>query len=348
MWRLVAGLACGLVLDASQAPRAEEVPSLNPDGISHYSRWSPDGSRIAFSSTRHGNWELYVVGTDGTDLVRLTRNTTDDVFPTWSPDGERIAFSSTATGFSPNLPSQSAIFVIDADGKNRRRLTNTEVGLDNPVPYYNDTVPIWSPDGTKIAFLSDRRNGYREVFLMNPDGTGITRVTFNKAHHWNPGWTPDAKRIVFDARLDGLPTANNNPVAGMYSVNASGPSYSYGLDPHPVLNDTESGLEFDSSISADGRWIAFLNGQVDPTRRTGRRGLTFAELRYVDGKPEVIEETMRQVDDEEQYWPDWSPDGTRITFTSTRDGHPEVYVSNIDGTGLQRLTFSRPQGSQPQ
>lgn len=325
---------------------AEETPPLNPEGISEYSRWSPDGTKIAFVSSRDGNWEIYVIDADGSNLTRLTKNLEHDAFPTWSPDSKKIAFSSTATGFSRNFPSLSAIFVMDANGENRKRLTNTEVGADSPVPYYNDTVPIWSPDGQKIGFLSDRRNGFREIFLMNPNGTDITRVTFQNLHHWNIGWTHDSKRILFDARMDGFVTPASNPIAGIFSVNASGPKWFWGEDTTPVINEMESGLEFDSNVSLDGKKILFLNGQKDPEKRTGLRGMSFAELDYVDGKPKVIKETIIQRDAENQYSPFWSPDGTKVTFTSTRDGHPEIYVADEDGSNVKRLTFSRPETSE--
>lgn len=340
-------LIFGLILAVTLEPVfAEEMPPFNPEGISDYSRWSPDGTRIAFVSNRHGNWEIYVVNVDGSNLKRLTHNTTDDAFPSWSPSSETIVFSSTATGFSKNLPGLSAIFVMDTNGENRKRLTNTEVGLDNPVSYYNDSTPIWSPDGEKIAFLSDRRNGYREIFLMNPNGTDITRVTYHNMHHWNIAWTPDGKRIIFDGRMDGFPYGAGNPLAGMFSVNASGPKWFWGEDTEPVINDTESGLEFDSAFTPDGKKIIFLNGQKDPAKRTGLRGLTFAELEYVDGKPKVIKETMVQKDKENQYSPHWSPDGTKFTFTSTRDGHSEIYTADEDGNNVKRLTFSRPENSE--
>ena len=296
-------------------------------------------------------WRLYPIGmvilrsmwSERMALVlrRLTSNTQDDVFPSWNPDGKSLAFSSTATGYNYHFPSQSAIFVIDVDGENRRRLTNTAVGYYEPTTFFNDTQPVWSPTGEKIAFLSDRFNGYREVFLINPDGTDPVQITFHNAHHWNPNWTHDGKRIVFDGRLDGFRSPSSHPVNGIYSIIASGPRYQLGNDIHPIINDTNSGIEYDSAFSPDGKAMLFLNAQIDPELRTGLRGLTFAELIEVNGRPVVNTTKMTQKSEQDQFSPHWSANGALITFTSTRGGHQEVYVMNADGSDERRLTYSR-------
>lgn len=203
--------------------------AINPRGISEFPRWSPDGSQIAFQSNRDGNFEIYVVKADGSELARLTDNYYSDQFPSWSADGNRIAFSSTATGATHSVPGLSAIFLIDKDGKNRKRITNMGAGNDRPTPHYHDMYPTWSPNGEKIAFLSDRSEGWREIYMMNPDGTELTQITFHESHHWNLLWTPDSKRIIFDFREDGFPFAANNPLWGIYSIDVGGDWYNWGM-----------------------------------------------------------------------------------------------------------------------
>lgn len=314
---------------------------LNPEGISQRSRWSPDGQRLAFMSNRDGNDEIYVVRADGTGTTRLTRNGYDDVYPEWSPDGKKIVFSSSALGGTWATPNPSAIFVMDANGENRTRITNTAVGHDRPVPYFFDSQPVWEPNGDRIAFLSDRAGGFREIFVVRPDGSGVTQVTFHRIHHWNIRWTPDGTRIVFDGRLDGFPSPGGNPAWGMHTVRMTGSIHTWGDDVRPLRNDTESSLEYDSAVSPDGRRIVFLKPEVDPSRRTGRRGLVFADLDDSAGFPSVVEGTFEIPSTEDQYSPDWSPDGSRLTFTSVREGHAEIYVMDVHSDRATRLTHSR-------
>lgn len=84
---------------------------------------------VAFTSTRDGNAEVYVVRADGADVRDLTRNLAQDGQPAWSPDGRSIAFVSTRDG-------NAGIYVMDADGGAQRRLTRSGA---------NDTAPVWSP-----------------------------------------------------------------------------------------------------------------------------------------------------------------------------------------------------------
>lgn len=67
----------------------------------------------------------------------------------------------------------------------------------------------------------------------------------------------------------------------------------------------------------------------------------FAELRYENGKIEIDKQTLQARSREDEYWADWSPDGTKIAFTSTREGHAEIYIMNADGSDVKRLTSSR-------
>ena len=122
---------------------------------------SPDGSKVAFASDRTGDWEIYVVGVDGTGLARVTFDRANDARPVWSPDGSKIAFES-------NRDDNWEIYVANADGTNPTRLT------DDPGA---DRNPVWSPDGSQIAFDSDR-DGNTDVYTVNAeDGSELTRIT---------------------------------------------------------------------------------------------------------------------------------------------------------------------------
>ncbi|MCE5250376.1 hypothetical protein LLG96_09165 [bacterium] len=168
--------------------------------------WSPDGSKIAFVSERDGNQEIYVMNADGSNQVNLTRNETGDSLPSWSPDGTKIAFVSDRD-FVPvedvKPPSRDEvilgdeylekamkakrktdIFVMNADGSNPVNLTNYP---------NNDTKPTWSPDGSRIAFISIR-NAKRELFTMAADGSDVQQLTKNEDMEEYPAWSPFLKK----------------------------------------------------------------------------------------------------------------------------------------------------------
>jgi Tol biopolymer transport system component len=157
--------------------------------------WSPDGRRIAFSSGRDNhymswiNMSLYVMDSDGSNVMRLIDSGRADNQPAWSPDGQRIAFASSR----PDLPNH--IYVIDADGTNLRQLTDGNSVNDQPA---------WSPDGSRIAFVSNR-DGTPNIYVMQSDGTDLVRVTEGGGDIANvmPAWSPDGERIAFASNRDG-------------------------------------------------------------------------------------------------------------------------------------------------
>ena len=148
--------------------------------------WSPESSRIAFSSNRDGDHEIYVMNADGSGSTQLTNSPGDDWTPAWSPDGSRIAFSSNRDG-------DLDIYVMNADGSGSTQLTN------NPG---DDWTPRWSPDGSRIAFSSNR-DGDLDIFVMNADGSGSTQLTNNPGDDLSPAWSPDGSRIAFSSNRDG-------------------------------------------------------------------------------------------------------------------------------------------------
>ncbi len=148
--------------------------------------WSPDGKKIVFSSKRDGNYEIYVMNHDGSNIIKLTNNQTLNSGTAWSPDGNRIVFSSYRDG-------NFQIYAMNSDGMNITRLTNNKG---------NDIQPVWSPDGKKIAFTSDR-DGDDEIFIMNSDGSNPTQLTDNTSVDWEPSFSPDGNKIVFSSNRDG-------------------------------------------------------------------------------------------------------------------------------------------------
>jgi Tol biopolymer transport system component len=132
--------------------------------------WSPDGSMIAFASSRAGARQLFVMNSDGTNIRQITNLSDMGGRSTWSPDRTKLAFYRGEFG-------NRNIYVINVDGTGLVQLTN---GGDN-------LGASWSPDGNWIAFTSFR-DGNNEIYIMHPDGTGVTRLTNNRISDWQPRW----------------------------------------------------------------------------------------------------------------------------------------------------------------
>jgi Tol biopolymer transport system component len=174
---------------------AGDIWAVNSDGtalvnLSHsaardaYPTWSPEGTRIVFSSNRARGRNLWIMNADGTGLRRLTRGNRDaDSAPTISPDGRRIAFARRVRG-------DQEIYVMNLDGTGVRRLTR-HAGID--------FKPAWSPAGTEIAFWRTVRRGSaqtRQIFVMGTDGSGLRRLTWGPDAA-EPAWSPDGKRMAY-------------------------------------------------------------------------------------------------------------------------------------------------------
>lgn len=147
--------------------------------------WSPDGKRIAYTSTRHGNQELYVAAPDGKDEMRLTSDPAIDAHPAWSPDGRRLAFATNRWG-------DLEIATIDANGENLTRLTESR-GLDD--------YPAWSPDGKQLA-LTSNRTGNLEIHVLDVASGTIRNATRHAAIDNFPAWSPDG-RLTFVSNRGG-------------------------------------------------------------------------------------------------------------------------------------------------
>jgi Tol biopolymer transport system component len=171
--------------------------------------FSPDGNRIAFTSSQNGN-EIYVMDADGTNRVRLTDNAARDARPAFSPRGDRIAFTSNRPG--PDGFTDDEIYVMDAadtdgdgNGDNLTQITdNTTVPVNDIPVLVNDTHANFSPDGEEVAFTSNRDSTALqqndEIYLSNSDGSGTpTRLTNNPAVDEFPAFSPDGKRLAFSS-----------------------------------------------------------------------------------------------------------------------------------------------------
>ena len=188
--------------------------------------WAPDGTKIAFTSSRDGNDEIYLMNADGSDPVNLTNDSSSDRHPCWSPDGGKIAFESGRDG-------NYEIYVMNADGTSPQNLTQ-DSGLD--------LGPCWSPDGGRITFVSLRDGNY-EVYVMNADGSNPINLTNHSAFDGWPSWSPDGGAIAFRSDRDGN--------AEIYVMDADG------TDAVNLTNDSE--WDSEPHWSPDGIKIIFTS-----------------------------------------------------------------------------------------
>ena len=183
-----------------------------PQGCNYAPRWSRDGTRIAFTSTREQNWAVYVMNADGTSPRNVSSPVEKSAGPGypvgWTPDGRVVFQYARQTGGAVSVQT----YVVNADGTGLMPLLAAE-----------DEFPVWSPDGSRIAFISSR-GGTRSVYVMRADGSDVRRVsnlpgevTFAQSwgHRENDRtpWSPDGTRIAFN---------NLGEQGGLYVVNADG------------------------------------------------------------------------------------------------------------------------------
>jgi Tol biopolymer transport system component len=228
-----------------------------------------------------------------------------------------ISTSAARTHRPESLPSDSAkiafashrdgnweIYVTDANGRNQKRLT-TLGG--------HTRFPLWSPDGSRIAFATQRGDGDDgwDFSVMNADGTGSRRLLSALVSKSGREWSPDGRRIVLTAAVE---SSVDVYVADVATARLT----------RLTLSSAE---DRDPSWSPDGAHITFSS------ERDGNREIY---MMRADGG-DVRRLTNHAAVDAS---PVWSPDGARILFVSGRDGTQDLYTMKRDGTGLERMTIN--------
>jgi TolB protein len=154
--------------------------------------WSSDGARVAFSSSRSGDSEIWVSSQNGLDAHRVTSLKGPDVSPTWNPKtNTQIAFTGGRTG-------EPQIYVMDQDGSNIQRMTDSGYAVS----------PSWSPNGGLLTFAWNRKYGPgdpggQDIYVMDIASKQWLQVTHESGNNDCPAWSPDGRHIVFQRQVGG-------------------------------------------------------------------------------------------------------------------------------------------------
>jgi dipeptidyl aminopeptidase/acylaminoacyl peptidase len=263
----------GRIVFVSTSAGNNDIYSINVDGTDERAltsdasdefdpAWSPDGRQIAFVRDDGGNRDIWVMNPDGSGQVRLTSDPASDRYPSWSPDSSALVFRSN------RRPSTSFdIWKMRADGSDAVRIT-ADSGLWGQSL---ETDPTWSPDGLQVAFVSDR-DGNREIYAANADGSSPRRLTDNPATDQFPAWSPDGSKIAFGTDRDG-----NEEIYVMSASDGSGQTNltaNPATDRYPAWSPDGAKIAFRSS-RAHGFDIFLMNGDgSDVTQLTDGLGRT--------------------------------------------------------------------------
>jgi len=167
-------------------------PAGTPGGSNFSPAWSGDGSKLAFSSSRSGDPEIWVCDANGGNLRKLTAFHGPDVSPTWNPrTNSQIAWVSGRTG----LPQ---IYTMDVDGANIQRMTDGGYAIS----------PSWSPNGQFLAFSWNRKYGPgapggQDIYVMDIASKRWIQLTHDAGSNDFPSWSPDGRHLVFERAING-------------------------------------------------------------------------------------------------------------------------------------------------
>lgn len=224
------------------------------------------------------------------------------IYPFWSPDGQYIVYQSDVTG-------NDEIYVMNADGSDRRQLTHNSA---------SDITPVFSPDGESIAFVSDR-DGDQDIYIMNLEGEVTDKVTRNNHRDIHPYWSPDGEKIIF----------NSGKTEAQFEI------VEIRLDGSGKIRKLTNNNRFDSyaSYSPDGSLIAYVTWyQTDDGRSNGEIILATSEGKF-----------LRRLTENEVFdgWPSWSSDGKFIIYASADMSRKTYDLNTVDiQTGeISNLTY---------
>ncbi|MGH9776093.1 MAG: DPP IV N-terminal domain-containing protein [Candidatus Acidiferrales bacterium] len=256
-------------------------------------------TKIAFISNRGGSKEVWVMDYDGAHQQQLSHLRTISLTPRWSPDASRIAF----TCFVPYRGVTSAQICLLST------LSNGMIAF--PRFHGTNSSPAFSPDGSKIAFMSSSQ-GDPEIFTTDADGSHLHRLTFANGVDTSPVWNPKTgQQIIFVSDRGGVPQ--------LYMMNSDGSNVE-------KIDVGDKGYVVDPSWSPNAQLVAF----------SWRRPEGNFDIYVLDLASHQLLELTRDAGRNER--PCWAPDGRHIVFESTRTGTRHIWTMLADGSEPRQLT----------
>lgn len=288
---------------ATITPEPTDPPTLTPEPV----------DIIAFQAKAGSISEIFVMNPDGINLRNLTPSLAGSFEPSLSPDGKQVVFWSREDG-NPDL------WLVNVDSRDPTQLTQTGLA---------ELCPVWSPDGTRIAYQAILFFG---AFLEDPDAAGIWVTTADGSYteqivgpdlHSNPGcpsWSPSGDRLAFSSSQGGEPDGR------IFIINTDGTGL---VELFDFVSEENSVQEV--SWSPDGTQIVFEFGHLASSEREQEAQIYIINI---DNPADPIQLTTEGAVNQ---CPSWSPDGSRILFSSNRGGDHDLYSMNPDGSDQKPL-----------
>ncbi|REJ78791.1 MAG: hypothetical protein DWQ47_04940 [Acidobacteria bacterium] len=318
--------------------------------------FSPDGSSIAFRSEREQSG-IYVMGATGESPRRVSDIGFD---PTWSPDGTKIAVASRFQDV-PSVRSQSAIYAIDVSNGDKRKL----------VENYS-YQPSWSADGSRIAYWYTENRGKRIVSTIPSEGGESVDIAFESNTNWNPVWSPSGNFLYYASDRGG----NMGFWRVAVELSTGKPASEHESVPTPAKFNRHPGF------SSDGQRMIYVQTSVRSnllTARLNKNGDLASEPKWltrgdfeiagpqiVPGGSGFVARLVRETQDDLVFidantgnlrdltndppfdrYGRISPDRSKIAFASDRSGTYQIWLMNLDGSGLEQLTDTETIASIP-